>query len=614
MRKQTKDRILAILRPNSKQTITEWATSSINYGRVPAYDSQWKSSYSLEMFPFYASIQDEFHNPDTKEIIVAKCARAGASENLLLTPLRYSVARAPKPILFITSGQQMTEKFMETRIKKGFGLSRETQSKFRLVSKETNAKERTGKTREHEIYFPDMELIVSWAGSNSITKGSGFQWVLADEISLYNDCTIDMLRRRTAAYPYDSKVVAISSPDPKQKRTSKDDPIFIEHDLGDKCRWTMPDPATGNPFHFSFPGIKWDESAKGEHGWDLERVQATAYYLTPDGTRIDEQQRLPIITKGNWTPSQKAKLPGRKSYHLPAMLVPFESCSFGAIAVAFLKAKEQGKYALKTFIYEYLAEPFYEEKEEVESEATIVAHCQPYKKGQLFTNVPAMVEKYKNYPKAAIISCDVQKDHIYYLVRLWCYTPSGYDSGLVTWGQCIDFEELEKLLQPIMQDSNKQGVKHIYGCTDVNYENRKLEALKGCYKLKMNGIIGSDKTHQSIRAKDIDPFEGSVNAKKKVIKCYILKKDDWMTYLLDLINNKTQYNWYLYEGIEHMYQRQLISTSKVDGEWISRGKAGDHLFDCETYNLALAYAKGFFQPKTFKINVEDEGMMSPQSE
>lgn len=614
MRQEAKKRITQILKPKARLGITEWAEKEINYGRVPSYDSQWKSKYSLDMFPFYRSIQAEFHNNAVLEIIIKKCSRAGASENLLFTPLRYSVAREPKPILYITSGQQMAEKFMETRIKKGFGLSKETKEKYRLASKETRAKERTGKTREHEIYFSEMDVVVSWSGSNTITKGSGFQWVLADEVSLFNDFSIDMLRRRLASY-FDTKLVAVSSPDPKSKRVSRDDPIFIESALGDENRWMMPDPITGNLFYFKWNGgVTWDQNLKNEHGWDLERVKEDAHYVTPDGTKIYEAQRLELVRRGQWVPSQKAKLPGRKSYHLPAMYLPFESCSFGNMAVEWCKATELGDAAKRTFIYEYLAEPCYKDKDEVESEATIVAHCQGYKKGQLFTNVPAFVEKYKNYPKAAIISCDVQKDHMYYLIRLYCVTPAGYDSGLVTWGMCIDFEELSTIIKPIMADLAKQGVKQIFGCSDVNYENRVMESLKGCYNLKMNGIIGSEKTHQSIKVKEIDPFEGSKNAGKKVVKCYILKKDDWMTYLMDLLNNKTQYGWYLYDGIEHMYQRQLISTSKVDGEWIVRGKAGDHLFDCETYNLALAYAKGFFQPKTFKINVEDEGMMSPQTE
>ena len=47
---------------------------------------------------------------------------------------------------------------------------------------------------------------------------------------------------------------------------------------------------------------------------------------------------------------------------------------------------------------------------------------------------------------------------------------------------------------------------------------------------------------------------------------------------------------------EREYVRQVMSTHKVDGEWVRRkGYPDDHLFDCEVMQMALARYDNFIQ-------------------
>jgi hypothetical protein len=73
----------------------------------------------------------------------------------------------------------------------------------------------------------------------------------------------------------------------------------------------MKDPKTGTPFVWEFGGVKdphglkWPDDARdAETGqWDLERVRTEAYYLTPDGTRIENDERVSVSADGVWVPS-----------------------------------------------------------------------------------------------------------------------------------------------------------------------------------------------------------------------------------------------------------------------------------------------------------------------
>ena len=83
----------------------------------------------------------------------------------------------------------------------------------------------------------------------------------------------------------------------------------------------MADPETGNGFAFELgdgkgAGLRWDKTARREdETWDLEIVRASAHYITPDGTRIDEADRMAIVRAGHWQPTASGA-PGRRGYRI----------------------------------------------------------------------------------------------------------------------------------------------------------------------------------------------------------------------------------------------------------------------------------------------------------
>jgi len=464
----------------------------------------------------------------------------------------------------------------------------------------TRRKLKAARQREHEIIFDDMPLFVTWPTSKTGFKQSGYSLILADEVSLFKGFSTDMMRRRTGNYTF-STIMGISSPDPSVKRPSDQDPIFIEHGLGDQRKWVMDDPAGNGGFSWGMGtggrdgwGLKWDSTAKdSETGeWDFRKVQETAHFVTPEGKRIDEPERRATTATGRWVSTNPNAPHGVRSYHINAFMIPFASCSFGEIAVAFLKAKHGGSVALRTFIYEYLAEPFALEVERTQDDQ-LYDRQGGYAKG---STLPEVMDAYKGDLGGVIIGADVQKHWIWYSARYW---TAGGDSGLVEWGKVDGFQELSEVADRL------NAIRVI---VDAGY--RKLETYEAALQFRFIPILGreSSRVNAPFKKQVIDPYEGTRNAGAgREMGMYVIDVDLLKDILFDMMQGRSAQKWMLYQGIEAQYVRQVISEEKRDGKYgVRRGFKDNHQLDCENYSLFGAIQAGLYRPSFLQSAEESD--------
>ena len=571
-----------------RQNVWQWAADNVDFSREPRYDTEYKAPYDPDYMPFFKEPAECVTDRDVKECWVLKCSRAGASENLLLNPIRYSVAVKPQPTLYVTASVESAERMMEERIKLGLNLATDTRAKLKAA-----------RQREHEIIFDDMPLFTTWPTSKTGFKQSGYSLILADEVSLFKGFSTDMMRRRTGNYTF-STIMGISSPDPSVKRPSDQDPIFIEHDLGDRRKWVMDDPGGKGGFSWGMGtggrdgwGLKWDSSAKDpESGdWDYRKVHETAHFITPSGARLTEPDRRGMTSGGRWVPTNPNAPVGVRSYHVNAFMIPFASCSFGDIAVAFLKAKRGGSVALRTFIYEYLAEPFALEIERTQDDQLYERQA-GYEKGK---SLPEVMEAYKGDTGGIIIGADVQKHHIFYVARYW--SASG-DSGLVEWGNVVGFQELADV-------ADRLGAVRVI--TDAGY--RKLEVYEAAMQFQFIPVIGREgaRLNAPFKKQVIDPYEGTRNAGAgRNMGMYVIDVDMLKDLLFDMMQGRSACKWMLYQSVEAQYVRQVIAEEKRDGKYaIRRGFKHNHLGDCENYSLFGAIQAGYYRPSFLQVAEEN---------
>lgn len=528
---------------------------------MPSYDTQLKARYSGDYMPWWRELADAMLDRSVRELWVLKNSRAGCTENTILAPMRYAVANGGKQMLYVSATLGTLEKFAEKRIKAGFMLANKTASAYRQA-----------RVREYEVFFPNCDLILSVAGATGGYKQSGYEWIFLDELSTYPGFAADVYRKRGENYAF-SKIVGISSPDAAQKRGSDEDPIFIEYRRGDCRKWTCTDPATGNPFVFSMGtrdgwGLRWNQDAKLDNGeWDLKRLKA--WFVTPDGTTIEEADRMNILRAGRWEPTNVNHAPGVRSYHVNNFVSPFSS--FRDIAEAFLKAKAAGSMALRTFIYEWLAEPYYEKIDQPSIEA-ITSRESDYRRGSR----PDLPE---GSTPVVIIGADVQKTHIWWVARV--FWGDG-NSALIDYGASPTFDELDAVARKY--DASRVMI-------DAQY--RKAEVYEAAHRYTFVPVEGHDRLSMPYLFSQIDPFEGTRGQGDNSIPLFKLDVDVFRTILLDCIRGESARKWSIPRGLPLEYQRQIMSMRKVDGQWVQKGQ--DHLFDCETYAVAGAVWSGAYR-------------------
>jgi phage terminase large subunit GpA-like protein len=577
---------LSAVRIPDERNVWQWAADEVDYSRHATYETELKSKYNPDYLPYFKEVQEAITDRDVSEVWILKNSRAGATENCLLNPIRWAVSRGGYHILFVSGNEDAAVDFFEKRIKDGLRLAPSCKKKLSSAI-------RNDKTR---VYFSDGNIAATWPRNRMAFKASGYNLILADEVSIWSEYSTDMLRKRGDNWAF-SKIIGVSSPDPAQKRGSDEDPIFIEYRAGDQRRWHCKD-VNGQDFVFemgdkSTPyGLKWSVDAKREDGqWDYEKVKETAYYVTPSGAIIKEPQRMDVVRLGKWIPTATNSNKIR-SYHVNAFMSPFKSGELGNIAVAFLKANSRGPLALKTFLYEYLAQPWYGEKTTIEINA-IEQRRGSYKAGQHLATIPAYA--YLCQKKASrFMTMDVQKNKLYCLVREWF---DGGDSALVEWRELTTWKDVAEL-------SARHNVARVF--IDTGYTERRNEVLEQCLYGEIKGgvpMFGRDSLKEAYKVDKRDPFEGTAKQGRSKMPMITFNPDQIKHILSRLTAGEDLHQWLLPADIDADYMMQVTSEECIDGAWIKK-RRDNHLWDCEVMNLCAAMVLGMFRQVVIDLTMD----------
>lgn len=568
-------------RPGKRLNVWQWAAGNVDFSRAPAYETPLRGPYDPDFMPYWKEPAAAMTDPKVRECWVLKPARAGGSENLLLNPIRFTVATDPKSTLYMGADQALSEDFMESRIKLGLRCSRATAAKM--------AAARCG---EHRIYFADMDLLLRWPRARGAFKQRGFGLILADEISTWPEFVIDLLRKRTETYAF-AHIMGVSSMDAQMKRPTKADPIWQCYLMGDQREWMMPDPKTRRLFRFemgtdkTIHGLKWDPAARREDKtWDYDRVRASAYYVTPSGTRIENARRLAIVAKGRWTATNDRAPDGVRSYHLNAFYLPWTTCGFGDIAVEFLKAKRAGLEQLRGFVYETLAEEW---KENVipTSGDQVSKRAGGYAKGTYLSESEQHKTVYIGKTKNIFLTVDVQQAHVWYAAREWIQPG---DSGLVDIGHAITWAQVDDLAKRLK--AYRIGV-------DCNYEARRGEVETFCSDNDDLMLQGRDDMSTAMKLTKLPKYPGTARQTAPSISPLILVQfsaDAIKTRLWQMINGFGEFKWFVHDLVPHEYIWQMASEESVDGHWEpKKSNSQNHLWDCEVMQVVMARTFGMLE-------------------
>ena len=566
-----------------------WAAENINYRNALNYDTPYKGRFNADLMPFWKDVLDEIQNRSTREVAVLKCSRAGYSENCVLTDLRYTMAEQPEPTFYITGLMDLALGFMDRRVKRGMNLCDILKKKYRRAH-----------CVDQDVRMPDMDFRSTWCTSNTAVKQDGWSKIYCDEVSLWKEFTIDMVRRRCAAYPF-HHIVFGGSIDPERRGDPDADPMLKLYEESDKRIWMMPDPTTGNLFYWHMDGVKWPETCRKDEGWNLEAVLNSSWYETPDGTRIDEADRMDVTRSGQWVSTSTGT---RAGFKVVAPMVPFADCSFGNLAKQFLSAKyrldqtakkmERNRNTIRTYFAEYWAEAKREEMEQVQD--STLAHLEhDYELKNVYVT--------KGYQHGIYVTADVQKYHIWQLAHVWAMDPKTgkVETSLLDFGTSATFDDFDAWAAE--REPAQTGI-------DVAYDIRASEVTDYCSKYtdqkhvkeaRVFALRGSDAMQKTILDYQVrDAREGKSKAGKMNYLELVWSTDVFRTWFVEMLNGLGNVKLalpdkWVDEKMHREYIRQVPTTRKVDGEWLAPGHRQDHLFDCTVMQVVLARWDGLIQ-------------------
>jgi hypothetical protein len=577
-----------IITPGVRESCWDWNARHIDYAMAATYRASVAGRYNPRLMPWWKDPVNAVTDVHTREVVVMAPTQSGKNEHLVCHPMRYWVGTgANLAVLYVGGQQQKAAEIYEERLKRS------------LLTTEITAEWHAKATGRGLVWdCANVTAVCTWARAGQGMKGRPFDVVLCDETSSWEDISkIDQARKRGATRPF-FKLVVFGSLDPEARkdghiRDTEEDPLWMEYIGSQASEWMMPDPATGNLFHWEIgepgdgPGLKWDPDAKDENGrWDLNKVETTAYYRTPDGTELrTEADRLTAIRAGRWVPQNMAAPAWRPGFHIHQMMMPWKNVGgFGHLARRLLESIKQGPTSHRTYRYEIEAWKWSGSASRIEDDV-LVKRVGNYDRNTLFTRAATYAQTYAIVPQVTFMTVDVQKFNFWWVIRHWCVNG---DSGLVDYGSAVSWQQLNQI-------ANEHDVPHVL--VDVGQGDRNVEFGEACATFNFIPCKGASVRVPGLYAlHSWNIYEGTSRQKEgQSLELWMWDTQQVKTNLYDRIVALVPERWFIPPGLGPDYFDQVLSEELANGEWRERrtSRGNNHLWDCECLQLLAALVFGY---------------------
>lgn len=568
------------LKPPDNLTVTEWAERNLVLSpRSTNYPGKFKASRS----PYIREPIDSFSDPFVRRVSICSAAQV-AKTTAILTCIGYAIDQDPSPTLLVLPNAILCRSLSEQRLQP---LIEDCEALAKHIPEDKK------KFRLQEMFLSRMTLALVGSNSPANLASRPVRYLLLDEVDKYPGASkreagaVDLAMKRTLTF-WNRTIVMTSTP------TTDTGEIWRAYLDGDQRAFYVPCPHCGHSQPLvldasrsvvaklhkwdTVGGLKWDQSAKRDDGsWDLDKVRDSTYYECGlCKGKIEHKHKLKMVANGRWVPHAENK--HHRSYQISALYPTW--VKWGDVAVEMIKASSSPDQ-MRDFVNSLLGEPWEEYKETVEIDQ-VMEHRKPYQLG----TVPFK-------PTSIIISADVQKDSIYYVVRAWGQFEK---SALVAYGQCVSFDALDQVSR---------------------HEYRGIDDDKDKVYMASEGVIDSgdqtDDVYSFCDRTGFIPVKGFDTSQRKSPRPYQWTKQPGGQNLLSVnssyykdslqtrlrMSTESVSGWWLASDTQADYAEQIcgeVKTEETDknGRPVYKWKkVGDnHLLDCEVYQLAAAAVFG----------------------
>lgn len=565
------------IKPPDPLTVSQWAEKNLV---LSERSTNYPGPFKLDLTPYIREPLDFFSDPQVSHITICSAAQV-AKTTFQLACLGYVIDQDPSPTLLVLPNSDLCRSLSEQRL---HPLITDCEALARHKPK--NPKQ----FRLQEMFMDRMTLAL--VGSNSAANLSSrpVRYLMLDEIDKYPGASkkeagaVDLAEKRTRTF-WNRKIVKTSTP------TTDGGEIWRAYLKGDQRVYYVHCPHCDHfqPLLFNAKKsvlsriydwkdtgeLKWDKDAKDDKGrWDIDKVKASVYYECGKcKAKILERHRQKMLLRGKWVAHKRNV--NHKSFHLSALYPMW--VNWADMVVNFLEAKDHPD-SFRDFINSTLGEPW-EELGDQADENKILEHKMTYSPGTVPFN-----------PIEILITADVQRDSIWYVVRAWGEFER---SALLRYGQVVGFDALAEIGKYKYRGIDKHDYMATWGYIDSGDQTDAVYDF--CKDNNWIPVKGFDQNQR----KSAKPYQWTKqpNGLNLLSINGAYYKDSLQTRLT--ISNDSVSAWWLHSETGFDYAEQLCGEAKIQstdtsGREVYKWKVmgANELLDCEVYQLAAAAERG----------------------
>ena len=439
-----------IYAPTDRRSVTQWCSDEVI---LSERQTQMPGAFSTKLTPYLREPLECFGDIDVTDLVLVFGTQTGKT-TMIQAGTAWRICNKPQPIVWVMPTEGLARSFSETRWMPLFDDSNTLQAQ---------KPEDRHKFKNLEQHFNRCSLV--FVGSNSpanlASRPAGL--LLMDEVDKFaretdqETSAMFLAENRTKSF-VGALRVKTSTP------TTPDGAIWKEYQKGSQEKFMLPCPHCGERLELLWSQVKWDQDARDGEKWNMARVDESAHYVCQKCNGIiNDGQKMEMLQEGKWEITNPAAQRGFRSFHLNSLYAPWRSCTFGALAVKFLRDKDTLN-GLQDFRNSTMAMPW-EQVQTSLSQTAVFKLRGDYQKGT------CPIE-----PVLAVIGADIGADFQHWVAT--AFTESG-ESYVIDYGTMEDPEDLIALKDRKYKTPSGEDVVFHGGLADSGWST--LRVYKMCY-------------------------------------------------------------------------------------------------------------------------------------
>jgi phage terminase large subunit GpA-like protein len=315
-----------ILAPLDIRTVNEWCEDEVV---LSERQTQMPGNFSTRMTPYLREPLECFGDVDVSDLVLVFGTQTGKT-TMVQAGTAWRIVNKPQPVVWVMPTEGLARSFSETR---WLPLFEDSATLRDQIPSDRH------KFKNLEQHFSRCSLV--FVGSNSpanlASRPAGL--LLMDEVDKFaretdsETSALFLAENRTKSF-VGALRVKTSTP------TTPDGAIWQEFLKGTQEKFMLACPHCSERIELLWEQVKWDATAKEDGKWNMARVEESAHYLCQRcNAKINDGQKMEMLAVGKWQSTNPAAQRGFRSFHLNSLYAPWRSCTFGALAIKFLRDK-----------------------------------------------------------------------------------------------------------------------------------------------------------------------------------------------------------------------------------------------------------------------------------